>query len=100
MWSFSVEYRKPHGWLIGRGPLDPVPPMGWDGHMIARLQVNRLSISLEQQLGFAFQHDHPLGFLLIVPLECNRHTSGAVGRLPRGTVRRVTVTWAAKVAHP
>ena len=35
--------------------------------MIAWLQVNRLGISLEQQLGFALQHDHPLALLLIVP---------------------------------
>jgi hypothetical protein len=35
--------------------------------MIARLQVNRLSVSLEQYLGFAFQNDQPLGFVLIVP---------------------------------
>ena len=56
-----------HGRLVGRGPFDPMPAMGWDGHMIAGLQVNWLGFSLEQYLGFALQHDHPLGFFLIVP---------------------------------
>jgi hypothetical protein len=35
--------------------------------MVAGLQVHGLGLSLKQYLGFALQHDHPLGFVLIVP---------------------------------
>ena len=34
---------------------------------ITRLQVDRLVIALEEQLGFALQHDNPFVLVLIVP---------------------------------
>jgi hypothetical protein len=41
--------------------------MGWDGHMVARLQMNRLGFPFKQQLGFPFKQNHPFLFVLIVP---------------------------------
>jgi hypothetical protein len=44
-----------------------MPAMGWDGYMIARLQMDWPVFPFKQQLGFALEHHHPLGFILIVP---------------------------------
>jgi hypothetical protein len=60
--------REPDCWLAGVGPLDAVPAVGLNEHVVPGAEHAGLGFVLEAQAGLTSQYRHPLGPVLIEPL--------------------------------
>ena len=81
--------RQPNGWIARVCPLDAMPAVSRNQHVITRSKLDRFGLSFELQLGGAAQHQHPFRLVLVVPLPRGR-------RLPRGQNPLQTETAAAQ----
>ncbi len=73
--SISKEDRQPYGWLIRRGPRDPMFSVYRNEEMVTRFHLQRRSVN-KIQLRLALQYDHPLGLFLIVQKISGRDMAG------------------------
>lgn len=74
--SIPIKDGQPDGGLLVACPFHTMPPMGWDVDVIAWHQVDQITVPIKPQFGFAFQNNHPLVFVLIVPNAIRRDMPG------------------------